>query len=247
MCAIVRVQLGKNTLNVIFYRVLCYRQLGSYDFIWPSTRDAAQYLYLSVAQNIINGMFGHLLSNLLRNSSSSSVNQADRVYQLGSQGVFKEEADSARPKCACRANVARSCRQHNNAGMRKPGTVTRYLANTRQTRKSAPNGLSAIATFFGWAIAEGRFSAGNPVVPRIHKRTRQKRAPRPLSPGDRAKAHEMLATYGDLQLQFAGSAAEEGGLQIGEIVTPIAARKPPISIGLFSPQGQKVCSMTICS
>ncbi len=99
-----------------------------------------------------------------------------------------------------------------------PTTISKYLASCKQTGRKTPHyRISALATFFFWAIAEERYPHGNPVVNRIHAPRRSSTAPRPLSDGELALMWQLLGRKNDPRLLFAASIAEEAGLRIGEI------------------------------
>ncbi len=100
----------------------------------------------------------------------------------------------------------------------RPKTITNYLASCRQSGRKTPHyRVSALATFFAWAIAEERYLFGNPVVNLIHAQRRSHPVPRPLSDGELALMWHLLQTKDDPQLLFSASIAEESGLRIGEI------------------------------
>lgn len=100
----------------------------------------------------------------------------------------------------------------------RPATITRYLASCRQSGKKTPHyRVSDISTFFGWAISEERYLAGNPVVRRIHAQKRTMPAPRPLASCELTLMWNLLEQRGDPRLLFAASIAEESGLRISEI------------------------------
>lgn len=100
----------------------------------------------------------------------------------------------------------------------RPRTITQYLASCNQNGRKTPHyRVSALATFFGWAIDEERYPFGNPVVNRIHAQRRPCPAPRPLSDGELAILWRLLEEKGDAQLLFSASIAEEAGLRISEV------------------------------
>jgi site-specific recombinase XerD len=100
----------------------------------------------------------------------------------------------------------------------RPNTITQYLASCKAGGRKTPHyRISALATFFSWAIAEEKYSFGNPVVNRIHAQRRSSPAPRPLSDGELALLWHLLEEINDPRLLFSASIAEEAGLRIGEI------------------------------
>lgn len=100
----------------------------------------------------------------------------------------------------------------------RPKTITKYLASCRQSGRKTPHyRVSALATFFSWAIAEERYLLGNPVVNLIHAQRRSSPAPRPLADGELALMWNLLEMKDDPRLLFAASIAEESGLRIGEV------------------------------
>ncbi len=100
----------------------------------------------------------------------------------------------------------------------RPKTITQYLAWCKQHKVKTPHyRVAALSVFFDWAIAEERYSYGNPVIHRIHAQRRSQSAPRPLSDSELAQMWRMLEAQDDPRLLFAASIAEEAGLRIGEI------------------------------
>jgi integrase/recombinase XerC len=100
----------------------------------------------------------------------------------------------------------------------RPKTITKYLSSCRQSGRKTPHyRVSALATFFSWAIAEERYLFGNPVVNLIHAQRRSSPAPRPLADGELVLMWNRLEMKNDPRLLFAASIAEESGLRIGEV------------------------------
>jgi site-specific recombinase XerD len=97
-------------------------------------------------------------------------------------------------------------------------TITQYLIWARKSKsRVGPSDVSAITVFFDWLIAEGRRTAANPVVSKIHQPRTKNRLPRPLGPQELEFAWRLLNERGNPRLRFAAAAAEEAGLRIGEI------------------------------
>lgn len=97
-------------------------------------------------------------------------------------------------------------------------TITRYTAWAHDSGRDQLNRvLSYVSTFFKWAIAEGHYDRGNPVVPLIHRMRVPKRLPRPLEDDELELAWKLLEERGNARLRLAAAIAEEAGLRIGEV------------------------------
>lgn len=97
-------------------------------------------------------------------------------------------------------------------------TITKYMAWARKAGRDQLNAVvSYISTFFQWAISEGRYEGGNPVVSLIHRVRVPKRKPRPLEDDELELTWQILKERGNARLRLAAAIAEEAGLRIGEI------------------------------
>ena len=101
---------------------------------------------------------------------------------------------------------------------------------------AATHEMSCISSFFNWALAEGRRNAANPVIPKLHRRRKAHRRPRPLVPEELELCWALLWQRGDACLRLAFAIGEEGGLRPGEIcrleVSDIDAVRQRIHVGL---------------
>jgi len=99
-----------------------------------------------------------------------------------------------------------------------PTTITQFVAWSKAAGPGdMPGKVSSVSKFFRWLIAEGRRETGNPVVPLIHARRRERRAPRPLENTELQFTWKLLGERGNARLRLATAIGEEAGLRIGEI------------------------------
>ena len=99
-----------------------------------------------------------------------------------------------------------------------PKTVTKYIAWAHKSgRAHLHRVISYVSTFFMWAIVEGHYKGGNPVVSLIHRMRVPKSMPRPLEDDELEFTWKLLKERGNSRLRLAAAIAEEAGLRIGEI------------------------------
>jgi integrase len=99
----------------------------------------------------------------------------------------------------------------------RSGTITRFIAAERKRGITSRVFVGHLATFFGWLIAEERYSHGNPVVSRIHSQRGAPAAPRPYNDRDLRTIWDCVARSGKLELMLAFAIGEECGLRVGEV------------------------------
>jgi integrase/recombinase XerC len=97
-------------------------------------------------------------------------------------------------------------------------TITEFLVwAARSGHRNVLHDISAVSTFFKWAVAEGRRKAANPVIGLMHRAPKKHYVPRPYETNDLDLMWRLLHERGNSRLRLAAAIALESGLRIGEI------------------------------
>jgi site-specific recombinase XerD len=101
----------------------------------------------------------------------------------------------------------------------RPRTITAFLAwrgYDANGEVKPERALSAVSTFMGWLVHEGRRKDPNPVIARIHRLRQQKRSARPYNEEELGKIWRILGERGSALTRAAVAIGEESGLRINE-------------------------------
>lgn len=82
---------------------------------------------------------------------------------------------------------------------------------------SASKDISALSTFFQWAIVEGHYEGDSPVIPAIHGRRKNPRSGRPYSDAEMSEIRRLLDERGNERVRAFFEIAAESGMRKSEI------------------------------
>src|ERR1700761_6390421 len=90
MGAVAGPELGKNALEVAFYRVLRNAKVLRNRLVGIAAGHATQSLKLAAGERIVCHMLGHFYSDFLRNAAVTRMHQADGINELCPQHALEQ-------------------------------------------------------------------------------------------------------------------------------------------------------------